>query len=573
MLETGTVVQDRYRVVRLLGQGGMGAVYRAWDLRLKVPVALKELRPQPGLDEEMLQGLREQFEQEAAVLARLNHPGLVRVTDYFEEQSNAYLVMDFVDGRSLVDIVIQEGAQSEAKVVEWARQLLEALAYCHAQGVVHRDIKPQNIIVKPDGNVVLVDFGLVKLWDPNDPRTRTVMRGMGTPEYAPPEQYGAVTDHTGPPSDIYSLGATLYHLLTGRAPATATERMAMPETFRPLRELAPHVSERIEHLVMKALSLSVSERWQTAREMLAVLVSGPLPAYDARAPQPAVSPPPITPTVMAPSGSYQPSGGTGPAQEPAAPAAQKRPRRLWIGIAVVVVGCGVLGCLGFLFGRPFLADMLGGAAPTATVTVTLAPTLTMTPALGVTPTATESSIAVADTPIAETPAVGGFTITVENRSPDEVCYVLISPSASDQWGDDWLAGDEVIAPGGERAFDVPDGPHDVRLVRCDQATMLTGWEIALDQTIIVSEPGAEVGVLVENHSATDVCYLYISPSSADDWGMDWLGDLETLPSGGSRVVYVYPGSYDLQAAGCDNQVLVEEYEVSLVGDFTWTLTD
>ncbi|MGC9371675.1 MAG: protein kinase domain-containing protein, partial [Paracoccaceae bacterium] len=443
MLETGTVVQDRYRVVRLLGEGGMGSVYRAWDLRLKVPVALKELRPQPGLDEEMLQGLREQFEQEAAVLARLNHPSLVRVTDYFEEQSNAYLVMDFVDGRSLVDIVIQEGAQPEGEVLEWARQLLEALAYCHAQGVVHRDIKPQNIIVKPDGNAVLVDFGLVKLWDPTDPRTRTVMRGMGTPEYAPPEQYGAVTDHTGPPSDIYSLGATLYHLLTGRAPATATERMAMPESFRPLRELAPQVSERVERLVMKALSLSVSERWQTAREMLAVLVSGPLPAYETVA-----APAPITPTVMAPAAVHQPAAASGPSRAAGdvAPSAKKRPKRIWIGIAVVALGCVILACVGYLFGRPLLASLLDLA------TATLAPTVT------VAPTATEAPVAVEDTPAAEsasseTPAVGGFTIKMQNRSPDEVCYVLISPSDSDQWGEDWLGGDEVIASGGERTFD------------------------------------------------------------------------------------------------------------------------
>ena len=248
MLDSGVVVQGRYRVVKLLGQGGMGSVYRAWDVRLKVPVALKELRPQPGLNAEMLSGLREQFEQEASVLARLIHPNLVRVTDYFEEGGNAYLVMDFVDGRSLADVIIKDGAQSEAKTAEWTRQLLEALAYCHAQGVVHRDIKPQNIVLKPDGAVVLVDFGLVKLWDPNDPRTRTVMRGMGTPEYAPPEQYGVSKDHTGPPSDIYSLGATLYHLLTGQAPATATERMAIPETFVPLRRLAPQVSERFERM-------------------------------------------------------------------------------------------------------------------------------------------------------------------------------------------------------------------------------------------------------------------------------------------------------------------------------------
>ncbi len=127
-------------MVRPLGEGGMGAVYRAWDLRLKVPVALKQLRPQPGLESATLEGLRTQFEQEAAVLARLNHPNLVRVTDYFEEQGNAYLVMDFVEGRSLADVILEDGAQPESRTLDWGRQLLEALAYCHDQGVIHRDI-------------------------------------------------------------------------------------------------------------------------------------------------------------------------------------------------------------------------------------------------------------------------------------------------------------------------------------------------------------------------------------------------------------------------------------------------
>ncbi|MBN1250172.1 MAG: serine/threonine protein kinase, partial [Anaerolineae bacterium] len=369
MLETGSVAQERYRIVRLLGQGGMGSVYRAWDLRLKVPVALKELLPQPGLDAEMLGGLREQFEQEAGVLARLNHPNLVRVTDFFEEQERAYLVMDFVEGRSLADVIIQDGAQPESRVLGWGRQLLEALEYCHAHGVVHRDIKPQNIIVKPDGAVVLVDFGLVKLWDPNDPRTRTVMRGMGTPEYAPPEQYGAATDHTGPASDIYSLGATLYHLLTGQAPPTATERMAMPEQFKPLRQLVPTVSSRAEMLVMKALSLSVSERWQTARQMLEVLVSGPLPTPGqgalprtrlAQAPQPGGA---SRARVAEPAGQTpSPFVTNGVDLPPARPIAggarsRQRPKGLWLGLAGLAVLCIALTCGSYLIGKPILEGM------------------------------------------------------------------------------------------------------------------------------------------------------------------------------------------------------------------------
>ena len=123
MLEAGTIVQNRYRIVKPLGAGGMGAVYRAWDLRLKVPVALKELRPRPGLDDELLQGLRRQFQQEASVLARLNHPNLVRVTDYFEEAGEVFLVMDFVAGENLANVIERDGAIPEQKVLGWAEQL------------------------------------------------------------------------------------------------------------------------------------------------------------------------------------------------------------------------------------------------------------------------------------------------------------------------------------------------------------------------------------------------------------------------------------------------------------------
>jgi serine/threonine protein kinase len=165
----------------------MGAVYRAWDTRLKIPVALKEMTPQPGLDQATLAQLRQQFEQEAATLARLNHPHLVRVIDFFEERGNTYLVMDFVEGESLDDRIEREQALPESQVLAWANQLLDALAYCHSQGVIHRDIKPPNVIIRPDGRAVLVDFGLVKLWDPSDPHTRTAMRGSSmAPDPATP---------------------------------------------------------------------------------------------------------------------------------------------------------------------------------------------------------------------------------------------------------------------------------------------------------------------------------------------------------------------------------------------------
>jgi WD40 repeat protein/tRNA A-37 threonylcarbamoyl transferase component Bud32 len=266
-LTKGQMLGDRYRIAKLLGQGGMGAVYRAWDTRLNAPVALKEMIPQPGLDAETLTHLREQFRQEAEVLARLSHPNLVGVTDFFEEAGNAYLVMRFVEGESLASLVEREGALPEARVLTWARQLLDALTYCHGRSIIHRDVKPHNVIITPDGHAVLVDFGLVKLWDSRDPHTKSVMRGMGTPEYAPPEQYAVRVQHTDSRSDLYSLGATLYHALTGQFPASANDRIASPESFLAPRQIVPGISEQFEAVILRAMSLSLEERFSSAVEM------------------------------------------------------------------------------------------------------------------------------------------------------------------------------------------------------------------------------------------------------------------------------------------------------------------
>lgn len=274
-LEPGDLLQERYQVLSTLGQGGMGAVYRCRDARLDTVVAVKEMLVQPGLDEALVDELRAQFRAEARILARLRHPHLVQVSDFFAERGNAYLVMDFVEGENLAERIAREGAQPEARVLEWAGQLLAALAYCHAQGIIHRDVKPHNVILRADGQAVLVDFGLVKLWDPRDPRTRTVVRGMGTPEYAPPEQYGVRPGHTDARSDVYSLGATLYHTLTGQAPPTATDRMVDPTALRPVREVVPSISVATAGAVMRALEPQPPLRFQSAAEMAAALSRAP----------------------------------------------------------------------------------------------------------------------------------------------------------------------------------------------------------------------------------------------------------------------------------------------------------
>jgi formylglycine-generating enzyme required for sulfatase activity/tRNA A-37 threonylcarbamoyl transferase component Bud32 len=270
-LNIGRILQNRYRIDALLAQGGMGAVYRAYDQRLNKFCAVKEMAPPPGLSPAEVDQLRQQFRQEAQVLAHLAHPGLPRVIDSFSEGAGEFLVMDFVEGESLEALIARRGALDEAQVLAWADQLLDALAYCHSRGVVHRDIKPANIVLTPGGQAVLVDFGLVKVWNPADPKTMTVMRGLGTPQYAPPEQYAAGAGHTDARSDVYSLGATLYHALTGQEPPSAHLRMADPDSFQPPRTLRPALNPQTEAAVLKAMELGKAQRFQDAGQMRAAL--------------------------------------------------------------------------------------------------------------------------------------------------------------------------------------------------------------------------------------------------------------------------------------------------------------
>ncbi len=385
----GQTLQSRYRIETALGQGGMGNVYRAMDTRLDVLVAIKEMIPQSDLDAKMLDVLRTQFRQEAVVLARLKHPNLVRVSDFFEERSNAYLVMDFVEGESLAERIKRDGQQDEKRVLTWAEQLLDALAYCHTHNIIHRDIKPQNVILCPDGQAVLVDFGLVKLWNPDDPQTKTVMRGMGTPEYAPPEQYDAQMGHTDPRSDIYSLGATLYHALVGDAPPTATIRIADPERFEHVWQGIEGVSEKTHSGLLKSLELARSQRWSDAFAMadglgLSIKRWEPLDVGGAVA-KPAAGKSDGTRKMdgSTPASEPLPSEPKEEAAVPKPAPARRFPVWIWGLLVFVVLGTGVGG--GFASG--LFEGLLASPTPTPTATATA----TLTPTPSATPTATATS--------------------------------------------------------------------------------------------------------------------------------------------------------------------------------------
>lgn len=262
-LETGDLLNQRYRILDILGQGGMGAVYRALDENLDVYVAVKE---NAFFSEEYSR----QFKREAKVLAALKHPNLPRVFDYFViDHQGQYLVMDYIEGEDLREWMSREEIVAEVEVLQIGIQICDALIYLHEQdpAITHRDIKPGNIKITPEGMVVLVDFGLVKLLQDQE-MTTTAARAM-TPGYSPPEQYGdAPTDQR---SDIFSLGATLYAALAGFLPADSLARSTGKEELTPLRRYSPGVSYKTGLVIEKALALRFTARWQTAREFKTAL--------------------------------------------------------------------------------------------------------------------------------------------------------------------------------------------------------------------------------------------------------------------------------------------------------------
>ncbi len=272
-LNSGDVLVNRYRIVKLVGQGGFGAVYRAWDTSLGVPVALKE-----NLDTSA--EAQHQFEQEARLLAPLRHDNLPRVSDhFFISGQGQYLVMDFVEGKSLEALLAERGGPlPEAEALRWMTQVCDALEYLHTRTppIIHRDIKPQNIIINADGRAVLVDFGISKAYDPALKTTKGA-RAV-TPGYSPPEQYGMGT--TDARSDVYALGATLYTLLTGSAPPESVALIAGGETLPPIRQTNPGVNPATEAAVAAAMTLAASQRLSGAgelRDALSGRVITPLP--------------------------------------------------------------------------------------------------------------------------------------------------------------------------------------------------------------------------------------------------------------------------------------------------------
>ncbi len=267
-LSEGSKLQNRYVIEGILGIGGMSVVYRGRDLRFKDVVrhcAIKEMYQRSPDSQTRMLNLKH-FEREAGLLATLNHPAIPKVYDFFEENTRLYLVQELVPGKDLETLLDEEGKPfEEIRVAGWAIQICDVLSYLHShkpEPIVFRDMKPSNVLLTPEERIVLVDFGIARLIDPNE-RKGTM---IGTEGYAPPEQYRGMAE---PQGDIYALGASMHHLLTNNDP-----RLETPFTFheRPIRKLNPAISEEFEQMVSKSLEYDMSARWANAEEFKQTLL-------------------------------------------------------------------------------------------------------------------------------------------------------------------------------------------------------------------------------------------------------------------------------------------------------------
>lgn len=362
-LTPGQLINQRYRIDALLGQGGFGAVYRAWDQNLEIPVALKENR-------EVTPEAQQQFKREAKILLGLQHPNLPRVFDSFSlPRKGQYLVMDFVEGRNLEQLCAEASSLLPVSLAcEWIDQVLGALEYLHSRRppVIHRDLKPANIRITPEGHVMLVDFGIAKVFNP-EARTTGVAQAV-TPGFSPFEQYGqAPTDGR---SDIYAASATLYYLLSRQVPPDAISRLA-GTALKPLSALNPAVSPAVEAVIQQALELQPERRFQNVGELRRALreaAIAPLAPPAAAMPPPAVSPAPAAPSPSpfqhAPAEELPPvaaSRSTTPL--PASPtlALPGLRGRRWL----PWLAGGVLGLAALVFLLPALWNAVGAPAETA----------------------------------------------------------------------------------------------------------------------------------------------------------------------------------------------------------------
>ena len=260
MLEIGSTLEGKYKILNKIGQGGMSVVYLAMNERANKQWAIKEVRRDGIHNYEVV---RQGLIVETDMLKKLSHPYLPSIVDVIDEDDSFLIVMDYIEGNTLAKALAEYGAQPQEEVIEWAKQLCEVLGYLHSCNppVIYRDVKPSYIMLKPSGYISLIDFGTAREYKERSVEDTTC---LGTRGYAAPEQFGGM-GQTDARTDIYSLGATLYHLVTGQNPC------APPYEIRPIREWNPRLSQGLEKIILKCTSPNPEDRFQSCAELLYAL--------------------------------------------------------------------------------------------------------------------------------------------------------------------------------------------------------------------------------------------------------------------------------------------------------------
>lgn len=261
MASIGSIIDGKYEILKEIGRGGMSTVYLAMDISLNKQWAIKEIK-KVNEDETSDITAYNSLLVEANLMKRLDHPALPRIVGIVENEEVIYIVMDYIEGESLDRILTMEGPQSQERVIDWAKQLADALGYLHNQKppIVYRDMKPSNVMLKPEGNLKIIDFGIAREYKDNKLKDTTV---MGTNGYASPEQHGS--RQTDPRSDIFSLGMTMHHLLTGEDPRKNGY------VYLSVREWRPDLSGGLERIIDKCTALNPNDRYSNCNELLYAL--------------------------------------------------------------------------------------------------------------------------------------------------------------------------------------------------------------------------------------------------------------------------------------------------------------
>ena len=260
MLEIGSVIDGKYKILNVVGKGGMSVVYLAMNERANKQWAIKEVR-KDGM--QSFEVVKQNLVAETDLLKKLNHPHLPSIIDVIDCDDTFLIVMDYIEGNPLSKALETSGAQNQDDVIEWAKQLCDVLGYLHSRKppIIYRDMKPSNVMLKPDGNVMLIDFGTAREFKSTSVADTTC---IGTQGYAAPEQFGG-HGQTDARTDIYCLGATMYHLVTGHNPATP------PYEMYPIRQWNPMLSSGLEEIILKCTQRNPEDRYQSCAELLYAL--------------------------------------------------------------------------------------------------------------------------------------------------------------------------------------------------------------------------------------------------------------------------------------------------------------